>query len=133
MGADGDKSHMLYATDQEHTIGPFSWSLDGQRLGFVKGGEEGDLGFSMDLRRNSPVANASKAELDAIPGSLLLPDHKAIYSLFEAGVESTCNFWMAAIDPQTLKPVENRHRLTNWTGFAWIRPAQPAMAKRSPF
>ena len=117
MEPDGGNARLLYATDEAHQIGPFSWSPDGQHLGFVRGGEDGDIGFSIDLKGNPPIPNATDEEMNSRPGSLLLPRNKVIYSLFEQGEENTCNFWIGDFDEQTLKTTGNMHRLTNWTGF----------------
>jgi serine/threonine protein kinase len=133
MDPDGGNSRKIFATDEEHAIDPFVWSADGKRLGYIRSGGDGPRGFSMDLEGNPPIANFSSAELSTITGFLLLPDHKAIYSVMEEGAEGTCNFWMATIDPQTLKPVESMRRLTNWTGFCMDPTSATSDGKKIAF
>ena len=118
MGTDGENARKLYETSGNRAIGPFSWSLDGQRLLYINTDEFGDTLLSRDLFGGQPSSPIfSNSELENMPGSLLLPDGRVLYSIKEPGATDTCNFWTARIDPQTLKPVEKFVRLTNWTGF----------------
>jgi len=118
MGPKGENARQLYETSGNRAIGPFLWSPDGQRLSYVYADDSGDTALSRDLYGQPPTTVFSNAQLHNMPGSLLLPDGRAIYSIREPGAaDYTCNFWTARFDPRTLKPIEKFIRLTNWTGF----------------
>lgn len=117
MGPNGENARQIEQTDSDHAVGPFLFSADGRRLAYIHSDSSGDTLFSRDLLGHPPTFIFSNSQLEAIPGMLLLPDGRAIYSIFEPGAAGTCNFWTARLDPGTLQAIEQRNRLTNWTGF----------------
>jgi serine/threonine protein kinase len=134
MSPNGENVRKLYETTPDRAIGPFLWSPDGQRLSYVSADEFGDTAMSRDLHGQPPTTVFPNAELQNMPGSLLLPDGRAIYSIREPGTtDDTCNFWTARIDPRTLKPVEKFIRLTNWTGFCMDPGSVTSDGKRLAF
>jgi len=73
MGTDGENARKLYETSGNRAIGPFSWSLDGQRLLYINTDEFGDTLLSRDLFGGQPSSPIfSNSELENMPGSLLL-------------------------------------------------------------
>jgi Tol biopolymer transport system component len=134
MGPDGENARKLYDTDENSEITAVTWSPDGQRIGYVKSSQGEDVAYSRDLKGGPPVISASASDLNSTPGELTLPDSRALYSRLEPGApEDTCNFWIAKVDPRTMKPIEQLQRLTNWTGFCMDPTSATRDGKRIAF
>jgi len=134
MGPNGENAHKLYGTDENEEITAVGWSPDSQRITYVLSSNGTDTTYSRDLKGGPPVVVMSPAELDSTPGGLTLPDNRTLYSRLEPGApESTCNFWIARVDPRTLKPTEKLQRLTNWTGFCMDPTSSTSDGKRIAF
>jgi eukaryotic-like serine/threonine-protein kinase len=117
MGANGENPHRIL-TGENGTYRFLAWSPTGQRLGFIRKGDETGAGLSIET-----------VSLDGGSPSVVISDPQSKNSLLwerigrmifawndAAWSNSGANLWEIMTDPGTGKPTGRATKVTNWDG-----------------
>jgi serine/threonine protein kinase len=134
MGPNGEQAHKLYDTDENSAICCVNWSPDGQRILYLKSGQNGDTFVSRDLKGGPLNTIFSPSENKNITDAFWLADGRLLYSVRGGGpLESECNFWTLQIDSRTGKRIGQPRQLTNWSSSCLGSTSESADGKRLAF
>ena len=132
MGPNGEHGRKYYEARQGTGVDCWGWSPDGKYYGWVLNDESGSRILNQNIAGGHTVTLFSTDELKNINDIVWLHDGRVVYDRAESGT-GVCNYWVARIDPETGKRVEQPRRLTNWPSFCVASGAVTNDDKRLTF
>ena len=134
MQADGTGARKLLETDEDSALVGLAWFEGGQRVAYLKVGSS-DEGLLTRALTDGPVTTAippSKLQKNTSFG--WSPNGRLIEAVEEEDVFGvTCNLWESLLSPQTGQLIQERKRLTSWSGFCEDNPTVTADGKQLSF
>ena len=135
MQSDGEQARKILEADENSALVGLNWFADGQRVAYLKVGSS-DEGLLTRALTGGPVTTAippSKLQKNLSFG--MSPNGRLIEAVEEEdenvfGV--TCNLWESLLSPAG-QLIQERKRLTSWSGFCEDNPTVTADGKQLSF
>ena len=113
MGPNGEQPRKYFETKEGTGMDCWGWSPDGNYYGWVLNDSSGPNILSQKISGGPVVSLFKRDELSKINDIIWLHNGRLVYDIAEPDT-GVCNYWIARIDPDTGRRLEQPRRLTNW-------------------